>query len=283
MRFTTSIIIAILIGLFFGYINGLASNNALYVYCAFPIVLSFVASRIIIAVTHRFQIRQRRPLLLVALLCGIVMVVSYQLFSYRAFMDRAVQDSGNNRPVAEVYELIDKAFIRETGNSGYIGYFLWKINHTVQTVRIYSALPGTTGGQKASPWDALIPVILESLIFLMLPLGLLHLHVQHIQHEDFHESMGANSKPIAYFRNPENEMATEVFRAKDWSRLAEMVYAGSATSLPALEIHQSGNVVTGNPYVQLVQRVDAERAIPLKTQPVTHSELDGFVARLPTA
>jgi hypothetical protein len=61
-----------------------------------------------------------------------------------------------------------------------------------------------------------------------------------------------------------------------------MVYAGSAPTLPALEIHQSSTVdpVTENYYLYLVERTRDMQTNTLKTLPIGNSDLQNFLKNL---
>lgn len=285
MRFAASIIFAVVLGIFFGYVSGMAENNALYIYCAFPIALSVLASFLLIVVARRLGIEKHRQFLMLALVCGGVMLIGNQFFTWKVFVDKVHQNVLSNLPAAQAYAQIDQVFERATGYTGYIGFMIWKATHTLQSVTVYTALPVSSTPQVASFWDALFPQVLEALIFLIVPAVILYVYNRQRIEKEAHDEVTFESNPLAYFRNPAHEMAMELFRTKNWSALIETMFAGSAPNLPALEIHQSRNTdpLTGNYYLYLMERTADNLLITQKTLPVTHGDLQNFLSKIQPA
>lgn len=243
-----------------------------------PVMAGFVAGIVLLVIMRWSQITKRRSRLLVALLGGLIMIGSYENFRYQAFMERSYESMESGLSRASAYQLIDESIREETGFSGIAGYLVYRANNTTYFVQTSK----TDFTKVASPLQIWGNIALEALFLIVLPFGVVWFGSRPDIDDILREKVSAESRPLAYFRNPRNEAVPETFRAKNWPVLLEMVYAGSAPTLPALEIHQSQNTdpITGNYYLYLVERRALAQPNTLKTQLVGDSDLRNFIERL---
>ncbi len=285
MRLRQGILLTIVFSALMGFLAAyITDHSKTDLFLIVPLFTGLVTGTGLLFVLRWSQIVKRRSRILMALLAGFIVLISYENFRYQGFLERSWQNSESSLSQTEYYRLVEDYLKKETGLPGVLGYLAFRANNTSYFVTIVGKASGNDHEEAASPLQIWGNIALEALFLVGFPFAVVWFGSRSGVDDIQLESITAKAKPLAWFRNPRNEAATETFRNKNWPLLTDMVYAGSAPALPALEIHQSSSTdpITGNYYLYLVERTKDAKSIILKTLPVKNADIEKFLGTLQT-
>ena len=145
----------ILIYLFVGAFIGLSVSvisNIVYLVFLFPIIIGFVGAYFLKDAVKRCRIRSNTVTLVLSVLMGLVIYGTYHISNYItfqgemtiAFVQKMEADSDTPSMTGEESIAVGRAFTNyalkeETGQSGFLGYMLYKANRGISIGKVYSS------------------------------------------------------------------------------------------------------------------------------------------------